>query len=376
MKKIIVIPDSFKGTIPSIELCRIAESAIKSCYPDCDVILVPIADGGEGTVECFSQILRGEIVETLVSGPFGEPVRASYLRAGDVAVIEMSAAAGLPLAQGNPNPALATTYGVGQQIRHAVEAGASQIFLGLGGSVTNDAGCGCAAALGARFFNAAGETFIPAGGTLDQIASIDLSDTKQLLSGCALTAMCDIDNPMHGPTGAAYIFAPQKGADAAMVERLDRNLASLDRLIRSQLGLDVSALPGGGAAGAFGAGVVALLGGSLKPGIDTVLDLVDFVQIARGADFILTGEGKIDSQSLRGKVVSGVAKRARALNVPVVALVGDVGDDAAGAYDLGVTAIFSTNRKAIPFSEARLRCVSDYAATLADIMRFSAIFQK
>ncbi len=375
MKKIVVIPDSFKGTISSIEICEIAERSIGQFYPGCEVVSVPVADGGEGTVSCFYKILSGEIVQTSVSGPFGEPVSASYLRAGDAAIVEMAAAAGLPLVEGRPNPAEATTYGVGQQIRHAVESGAKNIILGLGGSSTNDAGCGCAAALGVRFFNAAGEAFVPKGGTLDQIASIDTSGAKRLLSGCTLTAMCDIDNPMYGPTGAAYVFAPQKGANAAMVEQLDQNLAALDRLIRTQLNMDVSALPGSGAAGAFGAGVVAFLGGILKPGIDTVLDLVDFDRLANGADFILTGEGKIDSQSLRGKVVSGVAKRASALTIPVVALVGDVGDDAYGAYDQGVTAIFSTNRKAIPFSEARQRSVRDYAATLEDIIRFSTVFQ-
>ena len=376
MRKIVVIPDSFKGTISSMKICMIAVTVIKKYYPACEVITVPVADGGEGTVACFSEVLDGESVRVTVKGPYGEDVAASYLRSGKTAIIEMASAAGLPLTEARPNPAITTTYGVGQQILHAIEAGATEIILGLGGSATNDAGCGCAAALGVCFQNAAGEAFVPTGETLHQIVSIDLTEAKKRLSGCTLSAMCDIDNPMHGRSGAAYVFAPQKGASPEMVERLDANLIYLDRLIRSQLKKDVSTLPGGGAAGGFGAGVVAFLDGILTPGIDTVLDLVEFDRLAQGADFILTGEGRIDSQSLRGKVVAGVAKRASALNIPVVAVVGDVSDDAYAVYDLGVTAIFSTNRKAIPFSEARMRSAEDFSHTLEDVIRFSTIFQQ
>jgi glycerate kinase len=376
MRKIVVIPDSFKGTISSMNICKIAVTVIKKYYPACEVITVPVADGGEGTVACFSEVLDGESVRVTVKGPYGEDVAASYLRSGKTAIIEMASAAGLPLTEARPNPAITTTYGVGQQILHAIEAGATEIILGLGGSATNDAGCGCAAALGVCFQNTAGEAFVPTGETLHQIVSIDLTEAKKRLSGCTLSAMCDIDNPMHGRSGAAYVFAPQKGASPEMVERLDANLIYLDRLIRSQLKKDVSTLPGGGAAGGFGAGVVAFLDGILTPGIDTVLDLVEFDRLAQGADFILTGEGGIDSQSLRGKVVAGVAKRASALNIPVVAVVGDVSDDAYAIYDLGVTAIFSTNRKAIPFSEARMRSAEDFSHTLEDVIRFSTIFQQ
>jgi glycerate kinase len=375
MKKIIVIPDSFKGTISSMEICRTAYRIIKKFYPSCEVVSIPVADGGEGTVSCFSRILKGETVQVTVNNPFNEPITASYLKAGDTAVIEMASAAGLPLVEERPNPALTTTYGVGQQIRHAVQSGANNIILGLGGSATNDAGCGCAAALGVRFLNTDGKPFVPTGQTLNQIVTIDPSPAQALLAGCNLIAMCDINNPMHGESGAAFVFAPQKGAEPDMVRELDRNLACLDQLLRETLGKDVSTLAGGGAAGAFGAGVVAFLNGHLKPGIDTILDMVDFEHLIQDADFILTGEGKIDAQSLRGKVVIGVAKRARPQGTPVVALVGDVDDDAYGAYDLGVTAIFSSNRKAIPFSEARSRSAQDFSNTLEDIIRFSTIFR-
>lgn len=374
MNKIVVIPDSFKGTLSSIEICSIAETIIKKIYPACEVVSIPVADGGEGTVACFSHVLEGTLVQVNVSGPYGEPIAASYLRAGKTAIVEMASAAGLPLTEAKPNPAVTTTFGVGQQILHAIEAGATEIILGLGGSATNDAGCGCAAALGVRFYNANSEAFVPTGDTLNQIISVDLTAARKRLSGCALIAMCDIDNPMHGKSGAAFVFAPQKGATPDMVEKLDANLACLDRLIQTQLGKDVSALPGGGAAGAFGAGVVAFLDGSLKPGIDTVLDLVDFERLVQDADLILTGEGRIDAQSLRGKVVVGVARRAMSQKIPVVAVVGDVADDAYAVYDQGVTAIFSTNRKAIPFSEARLRSAQDFSHTLEDIIRFSKVW--
>jgi glycerate kinase len=227
-----------------------------------------------------------------------------------------------------------------------------------------------AAALGVQFLNGEGKTFIPTGGTLSQIKAIDANSTKELLKDCKVTAMCDIDNPMFGKTGAAYIFGPQKGADAEMVELLDENLRALSEKITKDLGIDVAQLPGAGAAGAMGAGIAAFLGGELKAGIQTVLDLVQFEDILQGADLVFTGEGKIDGQSLRGKVVIGVSQRSVKQNVPVVAVVGDVGDDAAAAYDKGVTAIFSINRLAIPFEKASLRSKQDLTSTVNDILRF------
>lgn len=370
MKKCIVIPDSFKGSLDSIEICELTKGKIQQFFPECEVITLPVADGGEGTVECFLHAMEGVRVCVQVSGPYMEPVNGFYGRFGDLAVVEMAAAAGLPMVEGNQNPSLTTTYGVGELIRHAVEHGARRVILGMGGSCTNDGGCGCAAALGVKFKNATGKEIIPVGGTLEQIESIDLSGAKQLLDGVEITAMCDVENPMHGPNGAAYIFSPQKGADEAMVAALDHQLAALDLTIQKSLGIkSVAPLAGAGAAGALGAGVVAFLGATLKSGIETVLDIVEFDKKLHGADAVFTGEGKIDGQSLRGKVVIGVAKRAMKQNVPVYAVVGDVGDDAAGAYDMGVTAIFSINRVAVPFSIAKTRSRQDLLNTFEDIMR-------
>jgi glycerate kinase len=369
MKKCIIAPDSFKGSMSAIEICDIAQQTIAKFYPDCEVKSIPVADGGEGTVDCFLRALGGEKVEIEVNNLFMEPIKTYYAKIGDTAIIEMASAAGLPMAEGRANPAITTTYGVGEQIRHAVENGAKEILLGLGGSGTNDGGCGCAAAMGVVFKDENGKEFVPTGNTMSRIATIDTSAAMNLLEGCKLTAMCDIDNPMHGPKGAAYIFGPQKGADEKMVAELDEQLVYLDNKIQEELGVTMTSFPGAGAAGAFGAGAVAFLGATLKPGIQAVLDTVDFDELIDGADLVFTGEGKLDSQSLRGKVVIGIAQRAKSKNVPVIAVVGDVSDDGYEAYDMGVSAIFSINRLAIPFSQAKVRSKKDFQATFEDIFR-------
>ncbi|NLK88747.1 MAG: glycerate kinase, partial [Clostridiaceae bacterium] len=259
-------------------------------------------------------------------------------------------------------------------ILHAVNGGCKSIIVGLGGSCTNDAGAGMASALGVRFFDKTGKSFIPTGATLDQVEKIDRSKSVQLLKGCSIVAMCDIDNPMYGPEGAAYVFAPQKGADSDMVQKLDNNLKYIASIIDRDIGIDVSHLPGSGAAGAMGAGVVAFLNGHLRSGIQTMLELVQFDRTVEKADLIITGEGRIDGQSIRGKVVIGIAERASKLNIPVVAVVGDIGPDADLAYSMGVSSIFSTNRRAVPFSEARKTSREDLSATIDSILRFQRIF--
>lgn len=376
MKKCVVVPDSFKGSLDSIRICQLTRESVLKFFPDCEVVALPVADGGEGTVDSFLTAMQGEKIHLKVHGPYMEPVSAYYGRLGDTAVVEMAQAAGLPMVADRPNPAVATTYGVGELIAHAVKNGAKKIIVGLGGSATNDGGCGCAAALGVRFLNRAGREFLPAGATLDQIVSIHAEGAQRLLSGCRITAMCDIGNPMHGKTGAAYVYGPQKGADEAMVHELDRQLVCLDKMIQDQLGIRVADTAGAGAAGAMGAGMVAFLGAELKAGIETVLDTVGFDGRAAGADVVFTGEGKIDGQSLNGKVVIGVAQRAKKQHIPVVAIVGDVADDAYAAYEKGVTAIFSINRLAIPFSQAKRRSVSDYTHTLEDVLRLIARFTR
>lgn len=371
LKKVIVIPDSFKGTMSSLEVCKSMKEAIHKLVPDCNVLCIPVADGGEGTVDCFlSAIPKAKKVSLTVTGPFEEPVDCYYAVTGNTAIIEMAQAAGLPLAEGRLNPKAATSYGVGEMIRHGVEvSGCREIIIGLGGSCTNDAGVGCARALGVTFMDADGRSFVPTPVTLHKIASFDSSGAGKLLEHCTITAMCDIQNPMHGEQGAAYVFAPQKGADQGCVKELDENLAALGGVMEKCLGRDVASIPGAGAAGAMGAGIVAFLNGQLKSGIDTVLDLVRFEEELADADLVFTGEGKIDAQSLGGKVVVGIARRAREHKVPVIAVVGAIGEGAFGAYELGVNAIFSINTAAVDFEIARWHSRENLGVTMENIVR-------
>ena len=345
MKKCIVVSDSFKGTLSSQEICTLAAQRLEAYFPGCEVVRIPVADGGEGTVACFHEACGGTLVSVPVSGPYGEAITAEYLQLpGGQAVIEMASAAGLPQVEDRKDPCKTTTYGVGQLIRHAVEAGNQNILLGLGGSCTNDGGCGCAAALGVQFLRADGSDFVPVGGTLSEVADIDTKEAEKLLAGVSLTAMCDIDNPLCGPTGAAYVFAPQKGADEATVVFLDGQLRALAGVIEAKL----------------------------RPGIEAVLDLVRFDARLDGCDLVLTGEGRLDTQSVRGKVISGVAKHAKEKSVPVVAIVGGVLPEVEDLCDdpaLGLTAVFSINRQAMDFAQSRYASRENYTYTLNSILR-------
>lgn len=374
MEKILLVPDSFKGTLSSRQVCQVMAGQLRRFFPQAQVKSIPVADGGEGSVEAFLAAAGGERRTRTVTGPFGEPVEAFYGILGDgrTAVIEMAACAGLPLAEGRLNPERATTYGVGELLLAAKEAGCTKAILGLGGSCTNDGGVGAAAALGAKFTRADGAAFIPTGGTLGEIAALDVSPVAQALQGMELTAMCDIDNPLYGEAGAAVVFAPQKGADAAMVARLDAGLRHLGQVSARCLGRDFSHLPGAGAAGGLGFGMAAFCGAQLRMGIDAVLDAVGFDSLLPGTDVVFTGEGKIDSQSARGKVVSGVAVRCRKAGVPVVAVVGQIGQGFEEMYQQGLTAVFSINRAAQPFAESRFHAGENLALTMENIARLLA----
>lgn len=376
MKKCVVVSDSFKGTVSSREICAIAQQVIPRHFPACEVVCIPVADGGEGTVDCFVQAMGAQRVGVTVTNALGEKSAAAYARLGELAIIEMAAAAGLPQVGALRCPGTATTYGVGELIAHAVDSRCRKILLGLGGSATNDGGCGCAAALGVGFLDADGQSFVPVGDTLGRIARIDTAEAAALLRSVEITVMCDVTNPLYGPTGAAYVFAPQKGADAEKVKSLDAGLRHFGDVIRSQYGLDVGAMPGAGAAGGMGAGCVALLGGTIQSGIDAVLDVTGFDRQLEGADLVITGEGRIDSQSADGKVVSGVARRTRAKGVPLIAIAGGIADSAGAVYDIGVSAMFSTDRAALPVDMLGARSPGDYEATLSDIMSLIAIAER
>jgi glycerate kinase len=378
MKRIILIPDSFKGTMSSAEICSIMEKQIRGYYPVAELVSVPVADGGEGSVDAFLCAMGGEKVVVPAKGPYMEDREGFYglVDHGAAAVIEMAACAGLPLAAGRLRPDKTTTYGVGLLIADAAKRGCKKIIVGLGGSATNDFGAGAAAAAGVRFLDTEGKAFVPVGGTLSRIAAIDTSGLPGELRSAEIITMCDIDNPLYGPRGAAWVFAPQKGADAAMAEFLDGQLKAVSETVIRELGIDVSLLPGAGAAGGMGGGMAAFFGSRLQMGIEAVLDTVNFDRLLPGTDLVFTGEGRIDSQSLRGKVVIGVARRAKKRAVPVIAVVGDIGDGIEGAYGEGVSAIFSINRRAIPFEEARTRCKEDLGLTMDNLLRLLSGFRR
>jgi glycerate 2-kinase len=371
MKKIVLIPDSFKGTMSSETICRIMQKVIIQHEPQAAITSIPVADGGEGSVDSFITAMGGRKIPLTVKGPYMEPVEAFYgLLPDQTAIIEMAAAAGLPLVGENRQADQTTTYGVGQLIEHALMAGVKKVIMGLGGSATNDGGTGAAAAMGVRFYDKNGKTFIPVGATLKDIARIDRSGMPPEVKKAAWVTMCDIDNPLCGPHGAAAVFSPQKGADPDMVKELDEGLRHLAAIVQRDLGVDILDLPGSGAAGGMGGGMVAFFDSKLEMGIETVLNTVRFDDLIQDADLVISGEGKIDVQSLRGKVVIGVARRCRKQNVPLIAIVGDMGDSIEKVYDEGVTGVFSINRVAVPFKEAKGRAPSDLALTVDNLFRF------
>jgi len=376
MKKIVLAPDAFKGTMSSIEICQLMEAAIQSHFPQTEVVSIPIADGGEGTVDCFLMAVGGRKIEVTVKDPYFQDIPCFYglIHGGQTAVIEVAACIGLPLVDSNKNPAITTSFGVGQMISNAVLRGCSQIIIGLGGSCTNDAGCGCLAALGVKFLDNYNTTFIPTGNTLKLIRKMDLSGLLPELENCSVRIMCDINNPLYGKQGAAHVYAPQKGADPDMVIELDDNLRHFSVVLEKTLKRDIHSLSGAGAAGGMGAGLLVLPESTLSSGIDTILETIGFQNILEGADLVLTGEGRFDQQSLNGKVVMGIAKLAHKFDVPVIAIVGDIGEGIEEAYEMGLNGIISINRKAIPFEQAKKSCKSDLALTLDNLFRMVKTF--
>ena len=327
MKRITIAVDSFKGSLSSREEADAFEAGFRTRIPDCEVRKVSIADGGEGTVDALVETLNGDYVEARVADPLGRPIVARYgvIDGGTTAVMEMSAASGLPLiAPEERNPLLTSTYGTGEMIVHAMERGCRKFLVGIGGSATNDGGTGMLRALGFRFLDAEGRELVGGGEILERIAEIDSSNARKELSECEFVVACDVTNPLYGPEGAAYVFAPQKGADAAMVKRLDQGLRTYARAIERYNGVQVDQIAGAGAAGGLGGGFKALLGARLERGIDMVLNAMQFDKIIAGSDLVITGEGRIDRQTTMGKAPSGVLREATAQGIPTIAIGGAV----------------------------------------------------
>ena len=374
MKKIVVAPDSFKGSMTSREICDIVEGVVKEEAPQIAVVKVPIADGGEGTVDAFLTSAGGKKVFVEVTGPCFERTRAFYgiLPDEKTAVIEMAAASGLPLVRGKKDPSVTTTYGTGELIKNALERGCSRIIIGIGGSATNDGGIGMAAALGVKFLDERGNDVELTGRGLERLHKIDTRGLDPRIKEVEVIVACDVDNPLHGPEGAAYVYAPQKGADEEMVRYLDSNLKHYSDVLKNHLDFDVQSVKGAGAAGGLGAGLVAFAGGKLKPGIDVIIETVRFEEIISDADLIITGEGRIDGQSLRGKAPVGVAKRAAKKGIPVLALAGDVDDSAEKLYEYGITSILSINRSIAPLDIAIARSQDSLKHTVRAVIRLLA----
>lgn len=375
MQNFILVPDSFKGTLSAIEVCNIMKSSIKNLYKDANIISVPVADGGEGTVDAFLYALGGEKKSVWVSDAFNEQkilVHYAMLK-DDIAVIEMAACAGLPLVKNRLEPDKTTTFGVGELIIDAINSGAKKIILGLGGSATNDGGCGMAAALGVKFKDEQDQEFIPTGGTLSQIYKIDMNNIYPKIKDVEFISMCDVDNPLCGKLGASAVFAPQKGADEDMVKLLDEGLAHLAKIIKRDLHIEVKDIKGAGAAGGLGAGSIAFLQSKLTKGIDVILDMIKFDELVSKADIVFTGEGKFDSQSLHGKVVMGVANRSQKYKTPVIVVTGAIGENIQEAYNKGITAIFSINKEPMEFSKSALKSKENMILTMENILRLLKI---
>ena len=375
MQNFILVPDSFKGTLSAIEVCNIMKSSIKNLYKDANIISVPVADGGEGTVDAFLYALGGEKKSIWVSDAFNEQkILAHYaMLKDDIAVIEMATCAGLPLVKNRLEPDKTTTFGVGELIIDAVNSGAKKIILGLGGSATNDGGCGMAAALGVKFKDEQDQEFIPTGGTLSQIYEIDMNNIYSKIKDIEFISMCDVDNPLCGRLGASVVFAPQKGADEDMVKSLDEGLAHLAKIIKRDLHIEVKDIKGAGAAGGLGAGSIAFLQSKLTKGIDVILDTINFDELVSKADIVFTGEGKFDSQSLHGKVVMGVANRSQKYKTPVIVVTGAIGENIQEAYNKGITAIFSINKEPMEFSKSALKSKENMILTMENILRLLKI---
>ena len=342
--KILVAPDSFKGSLTAMEAAENIKRGIHNFDSEINVDLLPMADGGEGTVQSLVDATDGEIIEKEVTGPLGDQVEAFYGLLGDkkTAVIEMAAASGLPLVpEEKKNPLKTTTYGTGELIASALEHGVEQIIIGIGGSATNDAGVGMAQALGAEILDAEGNQVDFGGGNLDQIAKIDLKNLDSRLKDVEILAACDVDNPLFGKDGAAYVYGPQKGADPEMVEILDQNLRHFNQIAVKELGKDTNQISGAGAAGGLGAGLVAFLDAELKAGVDIVLDIIDFNKRLKDIDLVITGEGMLDGQSIYGKTPVGVSRSAAKKDIPVIAVAGTLGRGVEKVLDHGINAYFS-----------------------------------
>jgi glycerate kinase len=350
-----IAPDSFKGSLTALEAAERIAAGLRRACPGLQTVLVPMADGGEGTALTIAEATGGRMARRTVSDPLGRPVKAAFGLSGDgkTAVVEMAAASGLVLLKPRErNPMHTTTRGTGELMRAALKLGVRRLLVGIGGSATNDGGMGMARALGVRLLDGRGREVPEGGRGLARVRRIDLSRRLPALDTVTVEVACDVDNPLAGPRGAAQVYAPQKGASPAMVRELDDGLRNLAAVIRQDLGVDVLETPGAGAAGGLGAGLMAFCGGTLRPGIDMVIDAVGLERRLKGCDLVVTGEGRMDSQTVFGKTPAGVARVARRLGLPVLAICGSLGKGFEAVHDIGIAACFAALER--PLTEEEL----------------------
>ncbi|MEQ6377859.1 glycerate kinase [Bacillaceae bacterium S4-13-56] len=353
--KIVIAPDSFKESMTALEAAHSIERGLKKALPNAEYVKVPMADGGEGTVQSLVDATGGSLIYIEVTGPLGNKVDSFFgiLGDGKTAVIEMAAASGLHQVPMNQrNPLITTTKGTGDLILAALDKGVEHIIIGIGGSATNDGGAGMAQALGVKLLDSEGNSVDYGGGELQRIEKIDLSELDPRVKDVKIEVACDVDNPLTGERGASAVFGPQKGATPEMVQTLDRNLKHYAAKIKEFVGMDIEYVEGAGAAGGLGAGLMAFLSAELKRGVDIVIDAVQLEKQVQGATFVITGEGRIDRQTIYGKTPIGVAKVAKKFDIPVFGLAGLLGEESEVVYDYGIDALFSIVPGAIPLEVA------------------------
>ena len=370
--KIVIAPDSYKGSIYASDAARAMEVGVRRVLPDAEVVLVPVADGGDGTLETLVETSGGRIMTSEVTGPLGEPVSAQWGAMGDgvTAVAEMARTSGLALVRlEDRDPLNATTYGLGEVILEALDAGFRRFILGIGGSATNDAGAGMAQALGVRLLDAGGAELPPGGAALASLASVDASGLNPRAADADFDVACDVNNPLTGLEGASAVYGPQKGATPEMVEQLDAALANFAEVVKRDLGADVDGVPGSGAAGGLGGGIMAFLGGRLRPGVDIVLDTVDLASRLDGADLIITGEGCMDFQTVYNKAPIGVARLAGERNIPVIGVSGSLGSGFTDVHEYGIAAAVAITHAPMTLDEATDRVAELIASATEQAVR-------
>jgi glycerate kinase len=371
--KIVIAPDSFKGSLTALEVADAIKEGVKRVMPEVEIDEVPMADGGEGTVQALVDATAGQMITEEVCDPLGNQIRANFgiLGDGKTAVIEMAAASGLPLVpEDKRNPMFTTTYGTGELIRAALDRGCRKLIVGIGGSATVDGGAGMAQALGARLLDKDGNEVPRGGGGLEHLDRIDVSQLDLRIAESTTVVACDVDNPLVGPRGGPEVYGPQKGATPEMVKKLDKYLDRYADIIKRDLGADVKETPGAGAAGGLGAGLMAFLNAELKLGIDIVIEASGLERHLKDADLVITGEGKIDSQTIYGKTPIGVAKSAKKFGIPVIGIGGGISDDASVVYENGIDALMSIISYPMSLEIAMRRAHALLADAAERVMRF------